>query len=247
MNISSESFQIEGSVASPAGLSKNEVHVWRIDLETVSVAEERWRTLLSPDERGRAERFRFPQHRQYFTATRALLRTLLGAYLSANSGELVFRYTAREKPFLSAGFSGDRIEFNVSHSGGVALMAFAQGRALGVDVEQVREQADHEAIARRFFSENEQHQLAAVGAPERHLAFFRCWTRKEAYIKATGDGLSLPLQDFDVSVDAASGNALLSTRPDPKEALRWSLRDLAAGDGYVAALCVEGQGWKLRI
>jgi 4'-phosphopantetheinyl transferase len=113
-------------------------------------------------------------------------------------------------------------------------------------VEQIRSDFDIEPIARRFFSVLEQQQLAALPADSRVDAYFRCWTRKEAYIKATGDGLSLPLSRFDVSLAAAEQNALLVTRPDSAEAGHWLLREVPAGSGYIAALCVRGQNWKLN-
>ena len=125
------------------------------------------------------------------------------------------------------------------------MLAFTRGREIGVDVEQVRSDFELEAIARRFFSPHEQAQLATVPADETPAAFFRCWTRKEAYIKATGDGLSLPLTQFDVSLEAGEQNALLATRPDASEVSRWLLRDVPGGSGYIAALCVRGQDWKL--
>jgi 4'-phosphopantetheinyl transferase len=116
-----------------------------------------------------------------------------------------------------------------------------------VDVEQIRQNFDHEAIASRFFSRQEQQQLAALPAAERYRGFFRCWTRKEAYIKAEGSGLSLPLHQFDVSLGAGDSSLLLATRPDSAEAARWTLREVQAGDGYVAALCVQGDGWRLKL
>jgi 4'-phosphopantetheinyl transferase len=174
------------------------------------------------------------------------LRILLAGYVDADPAELVFHYSEKEKPSLKSVPSGSHVEFNASHSGGVALLAFARGRALGVDVEQLRENFDHAAIARRFFSEQEQRQLLALAPPERYHGFFRCWTRKEAYVKAQGAGLSLPLHQFDVSLKAGDGNALLSTRPDIAEAAQWLLQEVPAGDGYVAALCVRGHGWRLK-
>src|SRR5258708_15670923 len=116
---------------------------------------------------------------------------------------------------------------------------------IGIDVEQVRRDFDLDAIARRFFSAHEQSQLAALPADERVEGFFRCWTRKEAYIKATGDGLSLPLSQFDVSLVAEETNALRATRPDAAEVGRWLLREVPGGHGYIAALCARGQEWKL--
>jgi 4'-phosphopantetheinyl transferase len=242
MNISDPAFQLETRIALP----EDEVHLWHVDLAIVSKGGQRWEQILSADERARAARFHFSQDRQYFTATRALLRIILAGYVDANPSELVFHYSEKEKPSLISAQSGSHVEFNVSHSGAVALLAFARGRALGVDVEQLRENFDHAAIARRFFSEQEQRQLVALAPSERYHGFFRCWTRKEAYIKAQGAGLSLPLHQFDVSLKPGDGIALLSTRPDNAEAAKWSLQEVPAGDGYVAALCVRGQGWRLK-
>lgn len=242
MNISDAAFRLETQIA----LSEDEVHLWRIELATVAKGEQRWEQILSKDERVRAARFHFPRDRQYFKATRALLRTILGSYVDSDPTELVFRYSDDGKPSLSRGDVRNEVEFNVFHSGDIVLLAFALRRELGVDVEKVREGFDHEGIAARFFSEQEQHQLAALAPTERYLGFFRCWTRKEAYIKAQGSGLSLPLHQFDVSLTPGDANALLCTRPDRSEAAHWSLREVPAGDGYVAALCVRGDGWRLK-
>ncbi len=242
MNISDTGFQLETPIEFP----EDEVYLWRIELAAVAKAEERWKEILSDDERARAARFHFLQDRQYFMATRAVLRMILANYAASDPQKVVLGYSAKDKPFLSSGHAGGDIEFNVSHSGDVALLAFARGRELGVDVEKVREDFEHETIAGRFFSEEEQRQLAGLAPAERYTGFFRCWTRKEAYIKAQGIGLSLPLHQFDVSLRPGDLNALLATRPDPSEAARWSLREVPAGDGYVAALCVRGDGWHLK-
>jgi 4'-phosphopantetheinyl transferase len=241
LNISDAGFQLQTPIVLPA----NEVHVWRVDLAQVAPAEHRWEPILSADERTRAARFHFSRDRQRYTATRGLLRTILAGYLASDPKELAFRYSKAGKPSLDSG--NDEVEFNISHSGEVALLAFTRGRALGVDVEQIRENFDHEAIAGRFFSRQEQQQLAALPPAERYSGFFRCWTRKEAYIKAEGTGLSLPLQQFDVSLGAEDSSLLLATRPDSGEAARWTLREIHAGEGYVAALCVQGDGWRLRM
>jgi len=241
MRISDPQFRIKGSISLP----QDEVHLWQLDLASTAESEPDWTQILSPDERARAERFHFPKDRRYFAATRARLRTILAGYLRADARELTFRYSKKEKPFLGGVYAG-QIEFNVSHSGSMALLAFARGRALGVDVEQIREQADREAIARRFFSEHERQQLAALAPADQCAGFYRCWTRKEAYIKAVGDGLSLPLSQFDVSLLPGDESALLATRPDASEAGKWGLRDLSAPAGYAAALCVQGHGWVLK-
>ncbi len=242
MNITDSGFRIEAHLA----LREDEVQLWKVDLDAIRADESRWQEVLSSDELTRASRFHFPADRQCFVATRALLRTILAGYLSTDPKRLSFSYSKKEKPSLVLPRAGVDVTFNVSHSGGIALLAFVQRREIGIDVEQVREDFDVEAIARRFFSAREQEQLAALPNEERFEAFFRCWTRKEAYIKATGDGLSLPLHQFDVSVAPEESDALLSTRPDNSETALWSLREVPAGDGYVAALCVRGREWRLK-
>jgi len=242
MNITDAGFQIE----SPLPLPEDEVHLWRVDLEAIGADESRWQRVLSSDELTRAARFHFSRDRQRFVASRALLRTILASYLATDPTGLSFSYSKKENPSLGAAYADTGVAFNISHSGGIALLAFTRGREIGVDVEQLRPDSDLEAIARRFFSTREQSQLTALPPEEKVDAFFRCWTRKEAYIKATGDGLSLPLDQFDVSLAAGETNALLATRPDGAEAARWLLQEVPGGPGYIAALCVRGQDWKLN-
>jgi 4'-phosphopantetheinyl transferase len=242
LHISDPAFQIDQRMTLPA----DEVHLWRVDLASVAAAEEKWRPILSADEQARAARFHFSRDRQSYTATRALLRTILANYLTSDPAGLLLRYSEKEKPLLDPVHAGGKLEFNVSHSGTTALLAFAWERAVGVDVEKIRQDFDSEAIARRFFSGHEQRQLAALSSSEKYEGFFRCWTRKEAFIKATGEGLSLPLDQFDVSLKPGDGNALLATRPDHADVALWSLREVSAGEGYVAALCVHGHGWRMK-
>jgi 4'-phosphopantetheinyl transferase len=242
MNITEASFKID----EPLALPEDEVQLWRVDLEAIRFEESRWQKMLSPDETQRASRFYFVSDRQHFVASRALLRIILGGYLAVEPRDFDFSYSAKEKPSLGPTHVESGITFNVSHSGGIALYAFARGRDVGVDVEHVRKDFDVEGIARRFFSTYEQEQLFDLPSTERIDAFFRCWTRKEAYIKATGDGLSLPLTQFDVSISAGNMDALVTTRPDGAEAERWLLREVPAGIGYVAAVCVRGREWRLK-
>lgn len=220
--------------------SPSEVHLWRIILQAVASNEDRWQALLSADERHRANRFRFAVDRQRFSATRALLRTILGSYLACAPQELTFTYSKQEKPSLVPSRPETDLRFNVSHSGGVSLLAFTQGRDVGVDVEHIRQELDADSLAARFFSSSEQKELAGYAEAQQQQAFFRGWTRKEAFLKANGAGLSLPLQNFDVSLAPGDLNCLLATRPEASEASRWSLRDVPAGEGYAAALCVQG-------
>jgi 4'-phosphopantetheinyl transferase len=242
MNTSGPNLTSDGSPVLPP----DEVHLRRVDLEAIYAEESRWEKLLSTDERERAFRFRFPRDRQHFIAARAMLRTFLGKYLGVAPAALSFSYSEKGKPRLSQNHAENGVTFNLSHSGGVALYAFSLHRELGVDVEHIRRDFEVEAIARRFFSMHEQKQLAELPAEDRPEVFFRCWSRKEAYIKATGDGLSLPLSQFDVSLDPGNTDALVTTRPNAAEAARWRLTDVSAGSDYAAALCVRGRDWKLH-
>jgi 4'-phosphopantetheinyl transferase len=227
-------------------LSANEVHLWRIHLDNIAPAESRWRSILSSDELARATRFHFVRDRQSFTATRALLRIILGTYVGCGPAGITFVYTERGRPLISPQHGDTGLQFTVSHSGTRALLAFAKSRQVGVDVEQIRTNFDFEAIAQRYFSPAEQKALATMQTSELFTGFFRCWTRKEAYIKAHGLGLSFPLRDFDVSIKRGEKNALVATRPNADEAALWSLCDLDVGDGYAAALSVKGHDWVLR-
>jgi 4'-phosphopantetheinyl transferase len=242
MDLTGPDFQLDASLALP----ENEVQLWRADLEALAPYEPRWQKILSSDEQNRAARFHFARDRQYYAAARAVLRLILASYLRIQPKDVVFSYSKKEKPHLGPPHAESGITFNASHSGDVAIYAFAQRTELGADVERIGRKIEVEAIARRFFSEYEQKQLLKLPESERVQAFFRCWTRKEAYIKAIGDGLSLPLSQFDVSLSPDDSDALIATRPDAAEAKRWLLREVPAGSGYVAALCVNSRKWKLR-
>jgi 4'-phosphopantetheinyl transferase len=174
-----------------------------------------------------------------------VLRDILSRYLGVPPSALVFRYSTYGKPALAAGFDAARVCFNISHSHEMALFAVTCEREIGVDIEHLGRDIHAEEIAEHFFSAHERASLRTLPAAAKHEAFFNCWTRKEAYIKAHGEGLSLPLDQFDVSLLPGEPAALLATRNDPWEARRWSLQALSPGSGYVAALAVEGQGWQL--
>lgn len=225
-------------------LPEGEVHVVRIMLAAAAPYLVRLRTILSDEERTRADRFYFEVDRSRFTIGRALSRLLLGHCLGLPFDRLAFGKSGHGKPYLQ-GESG--INFNVSHSGEVVLLALARGRELGVDVERIRPDMVTADIAERFFSEHECQELASVAdGKERHEAFFACWTRKEAYIKAIGDGLSLPLHQFDVAFLPGQPPRILATRHDPVQAARWTLRNLDPGEGHKGALAAEGADWTLR-
>src|SRR5208283_3082224 len=142
-------------------------------------------------------------------------------------------------PMLATSASSDTLDFNVSHTAGLALLAFARGRKIGIDVERIRRDFGTAEIAERFFSKAERAALRELPQEQRHEAFFRCWTRKEAFIKALGEGLSHPLDQFDVSLDPHAPAALLATRPDAHEVDRWKLLDIRLLGDFVAALALE--------
>ena len=226
-------------------LDSGAVHVWRAGLDQSPSQIERFRNTLDDDERSRADRFYFSRDRERFIVARGVLRALLGRYLDTAPERLSFSYSAHGKPALASEPGADAIRFNLSHSHGTALYAVTRGREVGVDLEFIRCDLEAEQIAERFFSHSEIVALQAVPPSIRKYAFFLCWTRKEAYIKARGEGLSMPLDQFDVSLIPGEPAALLSTKPDSDEALRWSLRNLTPASGYAAALASEGRDWNL--
>lgn len=227
-------------------LAGDEVHVWCVFLDRATPHITSLQQILSADECERAERFYFPKDREHFISARGLLRAILGGYLEVDPGRLRFCYSPYGKPALDRAWGGDTLRFNVSHSDRLALYAVTCNRELGVDVERIRPDFAGEEIAERFFSPNERAALRRLHPDVRCDAFFNCWTRKEAYIKARGEGLSLPLDQFDVSLTPGEPAALLNTRGDPADTSRWSLREIAPAPGYAAALCVEGSGWQLK-
>lgn len=219
-----------------AGLRPGEVHVWAARLDDLPEAD--LLVQLSVDERERARRFAFERDRRHFTSARGFLRILLGRYLGRDPSTLRFAVGPRGKPFLS-GSEGPR--FNLSHSGGLALLAFAVDRELGIDVERERPMPDAEDIARRYFSQREQEEILRLPREERGSAFFRCWTRKEAFIKATGDGLARPLDEFDVTLSPGEPARLLRVDGEPGAAHRFWLEDLRPAAGFAGALAVAGR------
>ena len=227
---------------SPRGiyvLPSDEVHVWRASLDRMRGHLVSLARLLSPDERERAHRFHFEVDRQRSILARGLLRLLLGHCLCRSADQLQFEYNKFGKPNLANSLYPS-LQFNLSHSGDLVLIALSRGRALGVDIERMRMDVAVTEIAARFFSAVECEALQMVAPAARREAFFACWTRKEAYLKARGDGLSLPLAQFDVSFLPGDEPRLLATRHDPAEVHRWSLSALEGGECYKAALVVEG-------
>ncbi len=229
---------IWSSPPSSLSLQPGDVHVWRLVLD---LPVERFLDLLQPDELERANRFYFEKDRKHFAIARGFLRVLLGRYLQSDPKKLMFSYGAYGKPALKDGGS---LRFNMSHSHGMALYALTDGRDIGVDVEYVRANFTSDDIARRFFSPFEVESLCGLPGEQRVEGFFRCWTRKEAYIKATGRGLSQSLDGFDVTLGPGERAALL--RNDDGTHERWAMADVDVGPGYAGALAVEGPVSQVR-
>jgi len=227
-------------------LGADEVHVWRASLNHTQHRLQHLRGTLAPEEGERAARFHFARDRQHYIAARGLLREILSRYLKLSPNSLRLKYTSYGKPYLTDECGGGWLRFNVSHAGGLALYAVSREREVGVDIEQIRTDIEHRQIASQFFSEQEVASLLALPADAQQEAFFLCWTRKEAYIKGIGEGLSLPLHSFDVSLTPGEPAALLAVRGDAQEAARWTLQALEPGAGYRAALVAEGRDWRLK-
>jgi len=219
-------------------LSEREAHVWHAALSRPADELDRLRALLVPDERTRADRFRFEKDRTQYTTTRAVLRLLLGQYLGIPPKAVVLEYTARGKPRLPGPDAEDTVHFNVSHSLGIGLVAFARGRQVGVDIEAIRDDVEWIKLAERFFSPREIIELRSLPEADRQRAFFGGWARKEAYLKAHGAGLSVGLNQFTVSMTTPA--ALLEVAGQPEEASQWCLHGLDVGPAHAAALAVEG-------
>lgn len=231
-------------------LPQDEVHVWYIDLSAWEKEVESLLPLLNQEEQERAARFKFSVPRNQFVISRALLRQVLGRYLRIEARGVQFRTTTNGKPELATA-SGVHVDlrFNLSHTAGAAVIAITQRRQVGIDVERIRMDTNALELAERFFSRPEVEWLRSQPASEQIPAFFTCWTGKEAYIKANGEGLSMPLSSFGVlPADATDDpNLQLKVYENPEEARRWFICQLELGTGLRAALVVEGENCRVRL
>jgi len=221
------------------GLEPGAAHVWQARLDPAPDKLSELAAALASDERDRAARFHFDRDRDRYIAARGTLRRLLARYTGVAPAELAFQYGPQGKPALVVPSAAKMLEFNVAHSGDLALLAFARERSIGVDVEFLRDVPDALAIARGHFTLAETRLLEAAKGSGRRDAFFRLWTRKESVIKAIGTGLSMPLTEFDVG-SAAAANAWQLVRVPSRPGATWAVRDLAPADGYRGAVTVEG-------
>jgi 4'-phosphopantetheinyl transferase len=222
-------------------LGEGELHVWRASLEIQPHIRAELEGTLSPDETLRAHRFHFPRDRNAFIAARGILRRLLGMYVNRPAAQVGIRYGRIGKPELCSQQSDQPIRFNLSHSRGLAVFAFCQGREIGIDLEFRRSDVATEEIVARYFSAREIEEWRALPPDSRAQGFFNCWTRKEAYIKALGEGLQVPLDSFDVTL--TPGSPAVFRRGVEGQ---WHLCAFAAKKDYPAALVYSGSRCEVR-
>lgn len=235
---------------SPSGVARawperGVVHVWAVPLNPAPGVIAALVTLLSPEERERAQAYKFPALRERYTVARGQLRKLLGNYLQLDPARVEFDYTSRGKPGLM-GAGADQLHFNLAHSGELALIAVTHGLPVGVDVEWVRPMPDAESIAERFFSARELAALRTVPAASRDAAFFRLWTRKEAWLKATGDGIGESLAKIEVTFLPEETPRVLAIAGDAAAGEEWSLCPLNPAAGFVGALAIRCRSIELQ-
>ena len=224
-------------------IARGEVHVWCVSLNSETAPFTALNALLCDEELVRARRFRFDHHRRRYIVARAMVRILLGRYLQKRGEEICFEYGPKGKPRLGGSDGGSGLRFNISHSNELALMAFCLNEEVGVDVEAVHEMGDAESILRNHFCPEEIEQWLSLPAQFRARGFFDCWTRKEAYVKAVGDGLSLPLDEFQVAFLPGEKSRIRMRSGDEDT---WSLFDVSPAPDYAGALAIRGSGWKLN-
>lgn len=228
-----------------SALPPDEVHVWRVGLVADDSAARRLLDRLSAAEIERAGRFRFDADRRRFVAAHAALRSILAGYVGLEPAELTLALAGGGKPFVEIAGTPSPIRFNLSHSQDLALVAVSHQREVGIDLEWLARARDAEGIAARYFSTVERRALDRLTGDDRRRAVLRAWVVKEAYLKACGDGLTRRLEDFDVVIGADEGSRLLEVRDRPGDESRWTLRCLRPHPEFVAALAVEGDGWRL--
>ena len=225
--------------ATPLTLPDKELHVWRASLDFPPALLERMAKTLSANENERADKFLIARARERFVAARGILRHLLGMYLGLHADKIDFSYGPQGKPSLAATHDS-RLSFSVSHSQAMGLFAFCGGEDVGVDIEEVKTDFKGMQIASHFFSAEEIARLAKLPPEVADRAFFECWTGKEAYVKARGEGLSLPLRDF--SIAFVNGEQILRD----ELGRRWSCYALAPSPGFAGAVVAAGESWSLR-
>ena len=224
----------------PVRLGRGDVHVWRAELEQSAAVVTNLAMVLAADEIRKAERFHFARDRAHYIVAHAFLRRLLAAYVGVPPREIVLASGAYGKPHLVARAGSSDLRFNLSHSRGCALVALTGGCEVGVDIESMQPMDDADLIAKQFFSPSEQVALAALPTHLKHAAFYRCWSRKEAFIKVLGLGLAMPLDTFTVSLAPDEPALLTVQHGNLAGQQQWVLHDLPPIPHYATALALQG-------
>lgn len=230
----------------PLNLGRNEVHLWTVPLHIAPAKLEQLALVLSADEQERARKFRFDRHRHRFIAGRAALRTILSRYLESNPAAIQFTYAAQGKPALTSTGQEANLHFNLGHSEDLALLGITRIGNIGVDIERIRVVKDADDLVARFFSQREREQFQKLSADEKPGAFFNLWTRKEAMLKATGEGITRSLHLIEVSFGSDEPAQVLAINGDKDEAAAWTLRNLTPAPGFVGAMAIRASDVVVR-
>ena len=226
-------------------LSALDIHIWSLSLDLPVNRIQTMAHKLSAEETKRAAGFRFERDRKRYIARRAFLRMILGYYLDCEPRHINFSYGPYGKPRVQDDISSTGIHFNLSHSNGLALFAVTRDVEIGIDLEMIKPLSDLEGIVTNFFSPSEIAEFYNVAEKERLFAFYNCWTRKEAFIKAIGKGLTYDLSEFDVSLAPDKPARILSISGNTEQAACWSLAELNPASDFVAAIAYKGQERKM--
>ncbi|MDG2288585.1 MAG: 4'-phosphopantetheinyl transferase superfamily protein [Woeseiaceae bacterium] len=223
------------------------VDVWRsrIDLSVTKISE--YRSTLADEELKRAEQFTFPNKEEEYVVTRGLLRRTLALVLKQDPASFSFNYSESKNPYLTKEVDSQPVVFNVSHSHGQALVAISLNRKLGVDIEKIRPEIEYEKLSARFFSKAEHKALMQCTEAERVASFFATWTRKEAFLKAVGKGISFGLSEFDVNVKANDPPKMLRTRWDVNDVNNWHMASVESVNSHKATVVADGRAFQLRL
>lgn len=227
-------------------LEPNQVHIWSASITNHENRLPVYWSFLTNEEKEKAQKFKFLKDKNCFVIAKGILRKLLASYLSLSPKEINLKLGEYGKPFLH---HSSNLQFNISHSRSEILLGFIQTLPIGIDIEYTKREIDVKNIAKHFFAEEEIEALLKLDTKYQTQAFYSCWTRKEAFIKALGSGLSFPLAEFVVSLDSLKKAKLIATKWDKKEKEKWILQPIEPRENYIGAFAVKGnvskiQSWK---
>lgn len=228
-------------------LTSGHIDIWRTSLDISTVKVKGYYELLDSEEKTRVNNYKSSKRSNEFIITRGVLRKTIADLFKVPPSSFQFKYTDKDKPFLKTDILGVPLSFNISHSSDHALIAMGFERKLGVDIERIRNNVDFKKLARRFFSKQESEALENYPDTSIPSAFFSCWSRKEAFVKALGDGISFGLSEFTVSIHPEQSEIKLETHYDPLATDDWCINNIPAGNEYAAAICSNRPNYEIRL